>query len=70
MFTECEAADFKGFREQEGGSKSRSQALATCINPGGNQRQGHGAEEHPPRTSPARRAGRGWLRAEQRLQPR
>lgn len=63
MFTECEAADLKGFWERERGRKSRSQALAACINPEGNKSQGHGAEEHPRGTSPARMAGRGWLRA-------
>lgn len=63
VFTECEAADLKGLWEREGRRKSRSQALAACINPEGNQKQGHGAEEHPPGTSPERRAGRGWLRA-------
>lgn len=53
MFTECEAADLKGLWEQERGRESRSQALAACINPEGNQTQGHGVEEQPP--------GKGWL---------
>lgn len=40
VFTECEAADLKGLWEREGRRKSRSQALAACINPEGNQKQG------------------------------